>query len=226
MSNKQPPSDRHREPQDAPGSRHPSAAALALTEAARAWTALVDGWWRQQSAALPPELDRAMSATLDQSKALVDMAFASAASAVPDSTPGASAAKATPPGAPPAAGELGLWRPVIDACLACEASLVGNADGDDSTQSNEQREYQRAARAYLNEFVQINNEVAQRLEKKLAASPPTDFRQLHGLVVEEAERAYLDRVSTDNFAALQAALINAMFRMRREIARTGAEKKR
>lgn len=167
-----------------------------------------------------------MSATLDQSKALVDMAFAPAASAVPESTPGASAAKATPPGAPPAAGELGLWRPVIDACLACEASLVGNTDGDDATRSNEQREYQRAARAYLNEFVQINNEVAQRLEKKLAASPPTDFRQLHGLVVEEAERAYLDRVSTDNFAALQAALINAMFRLRREIIRTGAEKKR
>jgi hypothetical protein len=225
MSRKQPRSNRQRDPQDAPDSRNPSAAALALTDAARAWTALVDGWWRQQSAALPPELERAMSATLDQSKALVDMAFAPAARAVSDSPPGANTTRASPPGDPPGAGELSLWRPVIDACLACESSLVGNTGGGDSTQSNEGREYQRAAGAYLNEFVKINSEVAQRLEKKLAASPPTDFRQLHGLVVEEAERAYLDRVSTDKFATLQAALINAMLRLRREMAGTGAVRK-
>ncbi len=224
MSIKQPRSNRHLDAQGAPDSRNPAAAA-ALTDAARAWTALVDGWWRQQSARLPPELERAMSATLDQSKALVDMAFAPAARTVPDSPPGANTAQATTPEDPPPAGDPGLWRPVIDACLACEASLVGNTGGGDSAQSDAAREYRRAAGEYLNEFVQINSEVALRLERKLAASPPTDFRRLHGLVVEEAESAYLDRVSTDNFATLQAAFINAMFRLRREMAEAGTVSK-
>jgi len=218
MSSKHPPPDRQQPPHAAPGPGDPAAAGAELVQAARAWSSLVDGWWRKQSAVLPPELERAMSATLDQSKALVDMAFAQTARAVTEAAVPATPRRAAPPEDLPAADEFGLWQPVIDACRACEASLLGNDGGSASPRSGPQRDYQRAASAYLNEFVQINREVAQRLQQKIAATPPTDFRQLHALVVEEAENAYLDRVSTDRFAALQAAYINAMFRLRKEMA--------
>lgn len=198
-----------------------SGAAAAMTEAARTWTTLLDGWWRQQAAALPPELESAMGAMLDQSKALVDMAFGQArglaeASAKPASDQSEGSRDS------PATGELGLWQPVIDACRACEAGLLGNVGERHTGQSAAAGEYQRAASAYLNEFVQINGDVARRLQKKLAAKPPADFRRLHALVVEEVENAYLDRVSTDAFAAVQAAFINAMFRLRQETAKSGA----
>ncbi len=223
MSSKHPRSNQQHAAGDAPDAGN-SAAAPDLTEAARAWTALVDGWWRQQSAALPPELERAMTSTLDQSKALVDMACAQAARTFTESAAASNPAQFTQPKDSPSVDKLGLWQPVIDACRACEASLVENAGASGSPQSGAASDYQRAAAAYMNEFVQINSEVAQRLQKKLAASPPVDFRQLHDLVVEEAENAYQERVSTDSFAALQAAFINAMFRLRKEISnasRTG-----
>ncbi|MDX1529454.1 MAG: poly(R)-hydroxyalkanoic acid synthase subunit PhaE [Gammaproteobacteria bacterium] len=198
----------------------PHAAAAAMTEAAQAWTTLLDGWWRQQARALPPELERPMGAMLDQSKALVNMAFGQARAAADASVKPASARREG--SQDPKAGELGLWQPVIDACRACETSLLGEVGGSDSGPSAAAREYQRAASAYLNEFVQINGDVARRLQKKLASKPPADFRRLHALVVEEVENAYLDRVSTDAFAAVQAAFINAMFRLRQQTARPGA----
>lgn len=212
MSPNRPPADREKNPRAAPTVPDPAAAGAALVQAAQAWTSLVDDWWRRQSAALPPELERAMSATLDQSKALVDMAFAQAATAVTGS--------AAPADGSSPAGEFGIWQPVIDACHACEAGLVGGG-ADDPPRSGPAREYQSAAKAYLEEFAQINREVARRLQARIASSPPADFRQLHALVVEEAENAYLDRVSTDRFAALQAAYINAMFRLRRETGGAG-----
>ncbi len=204
-----------------PGAPEAPHAAAAMTEAAQAWTTLLDGWWRQQAKALPPELEGAMGAMLEQSKALVNMAFGQArvladASANPASPRGEGSQD------PQAVGELGLWQPVIDACRACETSLLGKVGGSDSGQSAAAREYQRAASVYLNEFVQINGDVARRLQKKLASKPPADFRQLHALVVEEVENAYLDRVSTDAFAAVQAAFINAMFRLRQQTAKPGA----
>jgi hypothetical protein len=222
MSSRNPPPDRQKQSRGTPRPRDPAAAGAALVQAAQAWTSLVDDWWRQQSAALPPELERAMSATLDQSKALVDMAFAQTARAVTES---AAPTRGAPPEESSAADEFGLWQPVIDACRACESSLLGNGGGSDSPRSGPAGDYQRAASAYLNEFVQINREVAQRLQQRLAASPPADFRQLHALVVEEAENAYLDRVSTDRFAALQAAYINAMFRLRKEMAGAASAEK-
>lgn len=221
MSSERSRSNRQPDPGDKPGAGDPAAAGAALAQAAQAWTALVDDWWRQQSAALPPELKRAMSATLDQFKALVDMAFAQTAGAGTKASAAASPAGETRQQASSAAGELGLWQPVIDACRACQAGLVGNAGEGALPRSAAAGDYQRAASAYLNEFVQINGEVARRVQKKLAAGPPIDFRQLHALVVEEAENAYLDRVSTDDFAAFQAAFINAMFRLRREMAGAG-----
>lgn len=225
MSPKFPPSGPEQKPRAAPAARNSPAPALALTEAAQAWTALLDDWWRQQSTGLPPELERAMSAMLDQSKALMDMAFAQTARAMTEPPPGATAASATPPRDSPDVGEFGLWQPVIDTCRACEASLVGDAAESATPKSAAAREYQRAASAYLKEFAQINGELAKRLQKELAANPPADFRQLHALVVKEAENAYLDRVSTDSFAARQAAFINAMFKLRREMVDTGTERK-
>ncbi len=219
MASKASGSGPQQKPPGAPES--PSAAAAAMTEAARTWTTLLDGWWRQQSEALPPELERALGAMLDQSKALVDMAFGQARARADASAKPASASSDCS-GVPPATGELGLWQPVIDACRACETSLLGTAGGSDSGQTAAAREYQRAASAYLNEFVQINVDVARRLQKKLASKPAADFRRLHALVVEEVENAYLDRVSTDAFAAVQAAFINAMFRLRQETAKSGA----
>lgn len=192
-----------------------------MSEAARAWTSVLDGWWRQQAAMLPPDLERAMGATLDQSKALVELAVAQSARAVEASFGDPSRSLATPSEALPVAASFGLWQPVIDACRDCETRLVGRAGDSDSPRSSAAREYQRAAGAYMNEFVQINGDLAQRLQKKLALNPPADFRRLHALVVEEAENAYLDRVSTDAFAALQAAYINAMFRLRRETGGAG-----
>lgn len=215
MSTKHPRSNRQHASGDSPDAGN-SAAAPDLSEAARAWTALVDGWWRQQSAVLPPELERAMSSMLGQSKALVDMACAQAVRAFAASAAGANPAQVTRSRDSGSVDELGLWQPVIDACRACEASLVGNVDVRGSSQPGAANEYQRAAVAYMNEFVQINSEVAKRLQKKLAIRPPADFRQLHDLVVEEVENAYRERVSTDSFAALQAAFINAMFRLRKE----------
>ncbi len=203
-------------PRAASGKRNAAGGDAPLTDAARAWTALVDGWWRQQAAVLPPELERAMSATLNQSKALVEMAFAQAAGAMAASSGGPHGAATREPEDAEATGEFGLWQPIIDACRACEASLVGSLGDDTPARSGAGEEYQRAASAYLNEFLQINRDVARRLQAKIAASPPADFRQLHDLVVEEAESAYLERVSSDEFAALQAAYINAMFRLRRE----------
>lgn len=220
MSSKHPGSNQQHpsgNPQEAPS----AAGNSDLSEAARAWTALVDGWWRQQSAVLPPELERAMSSTLDQSKALVDMACAQAAKAFAESAATAKLAGVTRSRDSRSVDELGLWQPVIDACRACEASLVGKVSGSGSSRSCAASEYQRAAVAYMNEFVQINSEVAKRLQKTLAATPPADFRQLHDLVVEEAENAYQERVSTDSFAALQAAFINAMFRLRKEMTKAG-----
>lgn len=217
MSSKDPSDQRPQKPRATPD---PTDAGAALVQAARAWTSLVDDWWRQQAAALPPELERAMTATLDQSKALVDMAFAQSARAVAKS-----AASPTPPEDSPPTDEFGLWQPVIDACRACEAGLVGKDGASDWPGSRPARDYQGAASAYLNEFVQINREVARRLQRRLADSPPADFRQLHALVVEEAENAYLDRVSTDRFAALQAAYINAMFRLRKEMAESATRER-
>ncbi len=204
-----------------PGAPEAPSAAAAMTEAARTWTTLLDGWWRQQAAALPPELESALGAMLDQSKAMVDMAFGQAR-ALADASAKPASARSEGSGDSAAAGELGLWQPVIDACRACETSLLGKIGESDSGQTAAAREYQRAASAYLNEFVQINGEVARRLQKKLASKPPADFRRLHALVVEEVENAYLDRVSTDAFAAVQAAFINAMFRLRQETAKSGA----
>lgn len=221
MPAKDPRPDPQKASPSVPGAPGPAGGAAALTDAARAWSALVDGWWRQQSAVLPPDLERAMTATLDQSKALVDMACAQAATAIAGPPASANPAQARESDDSPAGGEYGLWQPVIDACRACEASLVGITGGRGSKASGAAREYQRAANAYLNEFVQINRDVAQRLQRKIGASPPADFRQLHALVVEEAENAYLDRVSGDAFAARQAAFINAMFRLRREMAEAG-----
>jgi hypothetical protein len=217
MTSKDARPDPRRRSRGTSSSRNSADAGAALAQAARAWTSLVDDWWRQQSAALPPELERAMSAALDQSKALVDLAFAQSAEAVTES--------AAPNEDSSSAGEYGIWQPVIDACRACEASLVGNHGTSDSPWSGPEREYQRAASAYMNEFVGINREVAQRLQRRLAAAPPADFRQLHALVVEEAENAYLDRVSTDRFASLQAAYINAMFRLRKEMAEPAPREK-
>lgn len=192
-----------------------------MADIARSWNTLVDGWWRQQAAVLPPELERAMRATLDQSKALVDMAFSHTAAPA-----GPGKAETPVSGDSTAAGEFGLWQPVIDACRACEAGLVGSIGGSESVDSEAARQYQRAAGAYMNEFVQINRDVARRLEKRIVSGPPADFRQLHNLVVEEAESAYLERVSSDDFAALQAAFINAMFRLRRETAGSGRGRQR
>ena len=160
-----------------------------------------------------------MGAMLDQSKAMVDMAFGQA-SALAEAPANASAGNAGG-GKSPESDKLGLWQPIIDACRACEASLLGKAGEGGIGQSAAAREYQRAAGTYLNEFVQINADVAQRLQKKLASKPPADFRRLHALVVEEVENAYLDRVSTSAFASVQAAYINAMFRLRQETARPG-----
>ncbi len=219
MASKAPGSGPQEKPPGAPEA--PSVTAAAMTEAARTWTTLLDGWWRQQAAALPPELESALGAMLDQSKALVDMAFGQAR-ALADVSAKPASARSEGSGDPAAAGELGLWQPVIDACRVCETSLLGEVGGSDSGQTAAAREYQSAASAYLNEFVQINGEVARRLQKKLASKPPADFRQLHALVVEEVENAYLDRVSSDAFAAVQAAFINAMFRLRQETAKSGA----
>jgi len=222
MSSKDPGSNQHEEPRGASDAGKHAASAPALTEAARAWTTLVDGWWRQQSAILPPELKRAMTSTLDQSKALVDMACAQAARAAAGSSAAGHSSQA--PGAEdlPAAGDLGLWKPVIDACREFEAGLVGSTADPDKPGSSAEREYHQAAGAYLNEFVQINLDVIERLQTKIAASPPEDFRQLHALVVEQAESAYMDRVSGDAFAKRQAAYVNAMFKLRLETTKTKA----
>ena len=218
MASKAPGSGPQEKPPGTPEA--PGAAAAAMTEAARTWATLLDGWWRQQAAALPPELESAMGAMLDQSKALVDMAFGQArALAQPTVKP--ASARSEGSGNSPAAGQSGLWKPVIDACRACEASLLGKVGDSASGQSAAALEYRRAASAYLNEFVQINGDVARRLQKKLASKPPAEFRRLHALVVEEVENAYLDRVSTDAFAAVQAAFINAMFRLRQESVQPG-----
>ncbi len=149
------------------------------------------------------------------------MAFSQArALAEPSREPASAGSEGS--GDSPAAGGLGLWQPVIDACRACETSLLGKIGKSDSGQTAAAREYQRAASAYLNEFVQINGDVARRLQNKLASKPPADFRRLHALVVEEVENAYLDRVTTDAFAAAQAAYINAIFRLRQATAESGA----
>lgn len=170
---------------------------------------------------LPPELKRAMTSTLDQSKALVDMACAQAARAVAGAPAAGGSNRSPEPEDSTATADFGLWQPVIDACRACEAGLLGSVGESENARPGAAGEYQRAARAYLGEFVQINLDVVARLQKKIAAAPPKDFRQLHALVVEEAENAYLDRVSGDAFAARQAAFINAMFKLRLEMTKAG-----
>ena len=189
-----------------------AAGASALGEAAQAWTEFVDGWWRQQSAMLPTDLRKAMTSTLDQSKALVDMACAQAAAAM-SSDHRADKDAAAESGA--TGDHPGMWQPIIDACRACEADLLGSAGADEHTRSDAVLEYQRAANEYLLEFAQINMDVARRLQRKFSSGAPADFRQLHDLVVAEAEQAYLERVSGDVFAERQAAYINAMFRLRK-----------
>ncbi len=222
MPSKDPGSIQHEEsPCDSDAGRH-AAGARALTEAARAWSTLVDGWWRQQSAMLPPELERAMTSTLDQSKALVDMACAQAARAAAGSSAAADSSQAQGAEDSSAAGDLGLWKPVIDACREFEADSVGSTADPDKPGSSAEREFRHASWAYLNEFVQINLDVVERLQRRIAASPPEDFRQLHALVVEEAENAYMDRVSGDAFAKRQAAYVNAMFKLRLETTKTKA----
>lgn len=196
--------------EDTPSHGQDGAGAIALKDAARAWARLLDQWWRQQSAMLPPDLNRAMTSTLDQSKALVEIVCEQAVRSL------ASPSRAEGAGT---AGGFGPWQPVIDACRELEAGLIGTATGGQQDFDPEaMREYRRAARAYFDEFVQINNDISRRVQQRLAADSPADFKTLHAAVVDEAEATYLERVSGDAFAARQAEYINALFRLRRNAA--------
>jgi len=174
----------------------------AVGDALSAWSSLIDGWWRQQSETLPDELRHTMDTMLDQSKAMVSLACglseAKSGRAENDGTDGA-----------PADPTIGLWRPILDALQACEASvLTGRADAAPS------EEYAAAAGAYLGEFAHLNVEVTRRIRGKLDhLDADVGFVDLHRLILEEAEEAYLAHVSSDAFAGCQAQYINALLRL-------------
>ena len=182
---------------------------------------MVDGWWRQQSKALPPELKRAMTATLDQSKAMVDMACGQ--------TTGKPLGRDASDEQAPAEKDLafggeahhgfGMWQPIVDAFQECqEKVLTAQAHEPPHAASAAMTEYQDASRAYLGEFMQLNAEVMSRMQQTLAnAGSSADLRAVHELVLDKAEEIYLERVSSDSFAKRQARFVNALLRLRRDM---------
>ncbi len=192
-----------------------------IGDAARSWAAMVDGWWRQQSKTLPPDLQRAMTTTLNQSKAMMDMACGQ--------TTGKPLAPDGPDENAPAETNLalggeahegfGLWQPVVDAFQVCqEKVLTAQAHEPSHSDSAAMTEYQNASRAYLGEFKQLNAEIMSRVQQTLAkAGSSADLRAVHELVVDKAEEVYLERVSRDSFAKRQARFVNALLRLRRDM---------
>jgi len=183
---------------------------------------MVDGWWRQQSKLLPPDLKRAMTATLDQSKAMVDMACGETAGkplrrdGLDDQAP----AEKNPAFGGEALDGFGLWQPIVDAFQVCQQKvLTAQAHDPQHSVSAVMTEYQDASRAYLGEFMQLNAELMSRVQQTLAnAGPSADLRVVHELVLDTAEEVYLERVSADSFAKRQARFVNALLRLRRDMA--------
>ncbi len=214
--NAEPPTPAASDPESKPPAEMP-----AISDAARSWAAMVDGWWRQQSKALPPDLQRAITTTLNQSKAMVDMACGQTTGKplAPDgSDENAPAEKSLTLGGEAHEG-FGLWQPIVDAFQVCqEKVLTAQAHEPPHTASAAMTEYQDASRAYLGEFMQLNAEVMLRIQQTLAnAGSSADLRAVHELVLDKAEEVYLERVSSDSFAKRQARFVNALLRLRRDM---------
>lgn len=165
------------------------------------WTSLVDDWWRQQSASLPDELRRSVRATLDQSKAMWALACG-----VPAAGPGQTATGTrTESTAGPA---MAPWQPVLEALRACESNVLSGR-----TEPARSEEYASAYGAYAGEFAKLNLEVSRRIQDRLAQlESDVGFVDLHRLILEAAEDAYLAHVSSDEFARCQARFVNALLR--------------
>ena len=134
----------------------------AISDAARSWAAMVDGWWRQQSKALPADLQRAITTTLNQSKAMADVACGQTTGnplAQDGSDENALTETNLALGSETHEG-FGLWQPVIDAFQLCqEKVLTAQAHEPSHSDSAAMTEYQNASRDYLEEFKQLNAEV-------------------------------------------------------------------
>ncbi|MDX1513271.1 MAG: hypothetical protein R3174_05955 [Gammaproteobacteria bacterium] len=186
-----------------PGTTRESDDSEAAGEALAAWCAVLDEWWREQSGGLPAEIKRPMEAAIGQFTALLALAGAGPAAATP---PAEVSSEMSDTGADRI---LGPWQPVLDALRRCQATI----DPDPEALVRNQ-EYAAAAGAYLGEFARLNLEISRRLREKLAATDSgTGFTGLERLILEQAEEAYLEHVSRDEFARRQAEFINALLRL-------------
>lgn len=177
-----------------------------------AWIAALDAWWRQTPAP-SKDLRRAVQTALDQALALSRIARGEAPGAGDD---GGTRTASTPRGP----SDFGIWQPLMAALEQCQAKLLPESVGADAAPG-----YAKAAAAYFAEFERINAELLPRLTRSLGQRDATGFVQMHRAALEEAERVYLKRAFSDEFAERQARFINEMLRLAKQLqdARAGAK---